>query len=147
MSAESQPTTENKPAPASPPERRPRVLFVDDEPLIARLGEQFLRRLGFDTVVHTDPTKALDCFSDSQFDLVITDLSMPCLSGLELGERLREKRPGQRIILTTAYHSMLEGKDVRALGFCDFLPKPYNLDALRSSIDRALQPEQPEVAV
>ncbi len=116
-----------------------RVLFVDDEPLIAHLGEQFLKRLGYEPVVHTDPAKALDAFLDGHFDLVITDLSMPMLSGLDLGLRFLEERPGQRIILTTAYHSMLEGKDVRTMGFCDFLPKPYNLIALRDSIERALE--------
>jgi CheY-like chemotaxis protein len=140
MNADRQPA--NEPAPPPSGEGRPhRVLFVDDEPLIARLGEQFLRKLGYDTVVQTDPMKALDIFLNSQFDLVITDLSMPLLSGLELGKRLREKCPEQRIILTTAYHSMLEGKDVRELGFCDFLPKPYNLLTLQDSIRRALEPE------
>jgi CheY-like chemotaxis protein len=139
MKAESELTSEEVSAPVAERPRQ-RVLFVDDEPLIARLGEQFLRRLGYDTVVHTDPTLALECFLEGHFDLVITDLSMPRLSGLELGDRLREKRPDQLIILTTAYHSMLEGKDVRNLGFCDFLPKPYNLDALRRSIHRALEP-------
>ena len=139
MTAESQPTTNPSSAPSVAPPRPHRVLFVDDEPLIARLGEQFLRRLGYDTVVHTDPTKALDSFMDGPFDLVITDLSMPHLSGLELGDLLRRERPDQRIILTTAYHSMLEGKDVRSLGFCDFLPKPYNLAALSDAIRRALE--------
>lgn len=122
-------------------ERAARVLFVDDEPLIARLGEQFLRRLGYNTTVHTDPLEALDCFLEEHFDLVITDLSMPGMSGLELGARLRECRPDQRIILTTAYHSILEGRDVKALGFCDFLAKPYNLDALRGAIERVLAKE------
>jgi CheY-like chemotaxis protein len=115
-----------------------RVLFIDDEPLIARLGEQFLQRLGYETVVDTNPVHALEVFLEGKFDLVITDLSMPGLSGLELGHRLLRERPGQRIILTTAYHAMLEGRDVRTLGFCDFLPKPYNLMALRDSITRAL---------
>ena len=133
-----------QPSPVLPSQSRPqRVLFVDDEPLIARIGEQFLLRLGYEAVVHTDSIKALACFMDAPFDLVITDLSMPDLSGLELGARLREIRPEQRIILTTAYHSMLEGKDVRDFGFCDFLPKPYNLEALRLSIHRALQPTEP----
>lgn len=136
MTAESQiPTVANHRSDGRPH----RVLFVDDEPLIARLGEQFLRRLGYDTVVHTDPTQALDCFASNEFDLVITDLSMPRLSGLELGELLREQRPEQRIILTTAYHSMLEGRDVHELGFCDFLPKPYNLESLKQAIKRALE--------
>jgi DNA-binding NtrC family response regulator len=137
MTAEShlRPTSANT---AGEPARPARVLFIDDEPLIARLGEQFLQRLGYETVVHTDPIQAMEEFLGSQFDLVITDLSMPGLSGLELGDRLLHERPGQRIILTTAYHAMLEGRDVRKLGFCDFLPKPYNLMALRDCIQRAL---------
>ena len=137
MTAESQlrPTTASSPG---NPARPLRVLFIDDEPLIARLAEHFLKRLGYDTVVQTDPVQALEVFLGAQFDLVITDLSMPGLSGLELGHRLLEERPGQRIILTTAYHAMLEGRDVRTMGFCDFLPKPYNLTTLRDSIQRAL---------
>lgn len=125
-------------SPATERVRPARVLFVDDEPLIARLGEQFLQKLGYDTVVHTDPVQAWNAFQKGEFDLVITDLSMPVLSGLELGNRCLRERPGQRIILTTAYHAMLEGRDVRTLGFCDFLPKPYNLLALHNCIRRAL---------
>lgn len=120
--------------------KRHRILFVDDEPLIVRVAEQFLIRLGFDTVVHTDPQAALECFRASAFDVVITDLSMPGLSGLELGNLMRELRPHQPIILTTAYHHRLEGKNVRELGFCDFLPKPYNLTTMREAIRLVLEP-------
>lgn len=134
MNAESQLKTDT---PSGLDQKRKRhILFVDDEPLIARLAEQFLARLGYTSAVHTQPLDALASFHEGDFDLVITDLSMPGMSGLELGKQLRQIRPGQPIILTSAYHSMLEGKDVRAMGFTDFLPKPYNAEALRAAIEK-----------
>jgi CheY-like chemotaxis protein len=118
--------------------RRPRILFVDDEPLMARLGEEFLRRLGYDSVVATSPIAALALFRESPFDAVITDLTMPGMSGVELAEALLALRPGLPIILSTAFHQKLHGKNPNEVGFRSLLLKPYTLPALDAALRSAL---------
>ena len=73
--------------------RPQRILFVDDEPLLARLGGQFLRKLGYDAVTETDASTALTVFRAGEFDLVITDLTMPTLSGIQFGREVLALRP------------------------------------------------------
>ena len=115
-----------------------KVLFVDDEPLLTRLGEHFLRRLGYEPATSTSPLLAIEMMRDSPFDLVVTDLTMPELSGLELGRRLQTMSPSVRVILTTAYHHLLEEKNVLMLGFSALLLKPYNLQSLAKVLSDAL---------
>jgi two-component system, cell cycle sensor histidine kinase and response regulator CckA len=116
-----------------------RVLFVDDEPLLTRLGEHFLRRLGYQPATATSPLRAVKLMEEQPFEVVVTDLTMPELSGIELGRKLQEIAPGVRIILTTAYHHLLEEKNVLSLGFSALLLKPYNLQSLARVLRDALE--------
>jgi DNA-binding NtrC family response regulator len=115
-----------------------RILFVDDEPVLATLGERFLTRLGYTPVVQTDALAALAHFKDDPFDLVITDLTMPRASGLDLARRIWKIRPATRIILVTGYSASLDASRARDLGFSEFLVKPYNLQSLGHAIHQAL---------
>jgi CheY-like chemotaxis protein len=123
------------------PGNRPRILFVDDEPLLTRLGEEFLRRLGYDPVTATSPVDALVKFRAGTFDAVVTDLTMPHMSGIELARAVQEIQPQIPVVLTTAFHQKLEGKNPLDLGFAALLPKPYNIHALRDVLQRALKPD------
>ena len=127
--------------PYSPP--RPRILFVDDEPLLTRLGGEFLRRIGYESVTATCPVDALCKFQESHFDAVITDLNMPKMSGIEFARALQVIRPSIPIILTTAFHQKLEGKSAIEMGFTGLLLKPYNIPALTDALDTALVQKEP----
>jgi CheY-like chemotaxis protein len=116
----------------------PRILFVDDEPLLTRLGDEFLRRIGYDPVTATCPVDALAKFQASHFDAVITDLTMPRMSGIELARALQEIRPNVPIVLTTAFHQKLEGKSAIEMGFTGLLLKPYSIRALTDALAAAL---------
>lgn len=118
--------------------RVPRVLFVDDEPVLANLGQRFLEHLGCDPVVTTDAVAALEFFRSGDFDLVITDLAMPELTGIDLSQQIRDICPVVPIILTTAYHTMLEGRTAKDLGFAELVFKPYTLASLGEVVRRAL---------
>jgi CheY-like chemotaxis protein len=131
-------TLEVKPATESP--ARLRILFVDDEPLLTHLGEEFLRRLGYDPVTANCPEAALARFQSEWFDAVITDLTMPKMSGLELKNAIHEVRPDVPVILTTAFHQKLHGKTPVELGFKLLLPKPYTLRNLGEALRTALPP-------
>jgi CheY-like chemotaxis protein len=124
--------------PPTPLGRGERILFIDDEPVLATLGERFLSRLGYAPVVHTDALAALAQFKDQTFDLVITDLTMPRANGIELARRIWKMRPATRIVLVTGYSATLDAARVRDLGFREFLIKPYNLHSFGNAIQQAL---------
>ncbi|HEX8312571.1 MAG TPA: response regulator [Chthoniobacteraceae bacterium] len=126
-------------SPAKPPQGTgQRILFVDDEVVLTTLGERFLRRLGYVPVTTTGPGTALELFKAQEFDLVITDMTMPQTSGIDLGRQLLELRPGIPVILTTGYSASLDGERVQDLGFKALLLKPYNLQSLGECVQRVL---------
>ncbi|MEP6668898.1 MAG: response regulator [Chthoniobacter sp.] len=120
-----------------------RVLFVDDEAVLTMLGGRFLARLGYVAVTQTDPRAALALFKDQDFDLVITDLTMPHISGIEFARCLWEIRPQARVLLTTGYSATLDQKRACDLGFCDLLLKPYTVHGLGDALQRVLSPAEP----
>lgn len=138
------PALEFDPAPAAagaaaaPKGHGERVLFVDDEPVLATLGERFLRRLGYDPLVLTDPSHALHAFRQQPFDLVITDLTMPLVSGVDLARQIWEIKPGTPIVLTTGYSASLDASRATRIGFRELLLKPYNIQAMGECIRRVL---------
>ena len=135
--AEAAPTPAST-APAPVPSGGQRVLFIDDEPVLTLVGERFLTRLGYTPVVEKDALAAVARFREESFDIVITDLTMPQLSGIDLARRLWEIRPGTRIILTTGYTATLDTPRAREIGFCELLLKPYSIQALGDCMQRAL---------
>ncbi len=114
------------------------ILFIDDEPVLIQLGERFLRRLGYAPVIEKDASAALTLVRERTFDLVITDLTMPQLSGIDLARRIWEIRPGTRVILTTGYSATLDTPRAREIGFRELLLKPYSIQALGDCVQRAL---------
>ncbi len=115
-----------------------RVLFVDDEPVLANLGLRFLKRLGYEPVAQSDPRMALALFKDEYFEAVITDLTMPGFSGVEFARALWEIRPKTRIILTTGFSATLDAQRAMELGFKEMLIKPYTVYGLGEALNRAL---------
>jgi signal transduction histidine kinase len=119
--------------------RGERILFVDDEPVLAMLGERFLTRLGYTPVVQTDPRAALAHFNDHPCDLVVTDLTMPHLTGIEFARGIWEMNPNALVILTTGYSATLDPQRARELGFLELLLKPYTVHSLGETVQRALK--------
>jgi CheY-like chemotaxis protein len=115
-----------------------RVLLIDDEEILVTLGQRFLERLGYNVIVATDPIAALAAFRVKPFDVVITDLTMPNLSGLDVGRQLLQMKPDVPVILTTGYSATLDVERARTLGFRDLLLKPYTIAALGESLRKAL---------
>jgi CheY-like chemotaxis protein len=103
-----------------------------------------LERLGYRVTALGDPVEALQRLRESPDppDLLVTDLSMPGLSGLELGRELAEDHPELPLILLTGYAEELTRSELRAAGFHQVLRKPVDLgelsEAVRATVDRAL---------
>ncbi|MBI5569032.1 MAG: response regulator [Desulfomonile tiedjei] len=103
-----------------------RVLIVDDEPTIVELERQMLTSLGYDVVTRTDSVEALELFrgGHEHFDLVITDMTMPNLTGMELSRELRQLRPDIPILLVTGFSDQVTEERLSEAGVEAFVMKP-----------------------
>jgi signal transduction histidine kinase len=118
--------------------RGQRILFIDDEKILASLGERFLTRLGYLPVAETDAVAALARFENEEFDAVVTDLTMPQLSGLDVVRKVHQMRPGLPMVLTTGFSANLDADRASALGFSELLIKPYTMHSLGAALKKAL---------
>ncbi len=120
---------------------RGRVLFVDDERMIVRMGAQMLQRLGYKVTATQDSQEARSTFiSDPDaFDLVITDTTMPALTGTELAKELKEARSNIPILLTTGFSETVTSERLAECGIRALLKKPFTLNDLKKGIRRAIE--------
>jgi DNA-binding NtrC family response regulator len=115
-----------------------RILVIDDDPAVVELLVEELAP-HFDAVGETSAVAGLERAATGDFDIVITDVEMPGLRGTELLAQLLDRKPGQLVLMITAFGSIeLAVQAVRA-GACDFVTKPFKLPALRLAIERALR--------
>jgi DNA-binding NtrC family response regulator len=117
---------------------QPTILVVDDQQIILFLLETHLKQAGFTPVTATSGAQALAILAQQPVDLVISDLIMPGMGGLELMALVRELHPGIPIIAITAHGSVEGAVEAMRRGAYDYLEKPYNPDDLRMTIQRAL---------
>jgi len=103
-----------------------RILLVDDEQVILDLGEKTLKQLGYDVVVKNGSVEALALFraDPGRFDLVITDMTMPKMTGDQLARELMKVRPDMPIILCTGFSSKISRKQAEEIGIKGFAMKP-----------------------
>jgi len=120
-----------------------RILYVDDEQDLATIGRKMLEHLGYTVTVQTSATEALALFRDDKdkFDLIITDLTMPKMTGLQLTERIKALTPGIPIILVTGFLGQLSRKTAGKTGVSKLVMKPIVLKniarAVREVLDEA----------
>jgi len=103
-----------------------RVLFVDDEAAVCRLAERALGPLGYRVTALTSPVEALAVFraDPAAFDVVVSDMTMPGLTGDLLAQQLRALRPGLPVVLCTGYSERLTAQRTEALGIDVLATKP-----------------------
>lgn len=125
-----------------------RILYVDDELILARMGKEILERLGYIVDIHTSAIAALDAVraKPEAYDLVITDQMMPSLTGVELAKKLQAIRPDLPIILVTGYTATLNNERVQAMGIRNLLLKPISMAALGTVVHRVLSESNVGVA-
>lgn len=116
-----------------------RVLFVDDEASIARLAQVMLKGLGHATTTCTTAAEGLETFrsSPAEFDVVITDLTMPGMTGVELARGIRQISADVPIVLSSGYADEVPEEMLRSLGIVEVLPKPFQMQTLGGAINRA----------
>ncbi len=117
-----------------------RLLFVDDEEMIVEMSEKQFKKLGYDVVATTGSLEAIELFQKDpdRFDIIITDLTMPNLTGLELASRALQIRPGIPIILCTGFGDQTSREKAMALGIVDIILKPPLTKDIARAVRKAL---------
>jgi CheY-like chemotaxis protein len=120
-----------------------RVLFIDDEDFLIEWGQAFLERMGYEVTAMHDSTEALETFSSdpSRFDLVITDQTMPGITGLNLARELLKIRPDIPVILCSGYSDAVTLDTLKEAGVREYLMKPLAKKDLAEVIRRVLDKE------
>lgn len=123
-----------------------RILCVDDEPALADLAARLLERAGYQAEVYTNAAVALSHFAarPEVFDLVITDLSMPGTSGLELAERVLAIRPDIPVVIASGYISAQDEARARGIGVRAVIGKPATVQEVCANIPPLLRGEPME---
>lgn len=120
--------------------REGRILFVDDEKPLTDIGREMLESCGFDVVTRTSSVEALEAFKyrSADFDLVITDQTMPNMTGMEFARAILKIRPDMPIVLCTGFSDAVSYDRLRDVGISDFIMKPILKHDLIGSISRLL---------
>ena len=116
-----------------------RILVVDDELTVCKSIRQVLVREDCDVDMALSGEEALRKEADEPYDVMIVDLMMPGLSGLDLLTMLKARNPKARIIMVTGYPTMKNTLQAMQLGAVDFLPKPFLPTTLRNLVASALE--------
>jgi CheY-like chemotaxis protein len=124
-----------------PPHGRGCVLFVDDEAALVDLGQKMLEYLGYEVIAQTSSRDAFELFQaqPDRFDLIITDYTMPHLTGMQLVKSIKELRADLPIIVCTGFSEAITSETIKAWGISDYLMKPLVLQDLAEAVHRLLQ--------
>jgi PAS domain S-box-containing protein len=117
-----------------------RILFVDDEPILLKLGKKRLERLGYVVQGYTDPVKALEMLKAEPdfFDMVITDMAMPYMTGDQLVLEILKIRPKIRTMLCTGYSEKISAEQAYEIGFNAFVMKPIDRTEFAINVRKVL---------
>jgi CheY-like chemotaxis protein len=130
-----------EPAAAAGATRRDvRVLLIDDEPAVREALREALTRLGHRVVACADGRAGLERLREESFDLVLTDLTMPDLSGWDVARQARHERPATPVVLITGWGDEVDPDEARAIGIEAVLAKPVTTRALRSIVQTVVRP-------
>jgi len=137
-------TAPTPPAPVPLLQEQGCALMIDDEAMLVQLGCTQLKRLGYEAVGCTDSRVALDTFraAPTRFDFVITDSTMPGMTGMTLARELQRLRPDLPVILCSGSHEGLDPERAAARGIAAVLLKPWSPQELAHTIQRVCQPSR-----
>ena len=120
-----------------------RILFVDDEPALVDIGKKMLEHLGHEVITRTSSLEAVEAFRNwpDKFDLVITDKTMPQMTGFDLAKELKHIRPDIPILLCTGFSDTTDSDKVKAMGISGLVMKPIVRREMAESIKQVLHQE------
>lgn len=124
---------------------KPRILVVDDEESIREFLEIMLKKEGYEVTCAEDGAKAKDLLTKKSFDMVISDLQMPNMTGIELLKHVKDSYPDLVFMMITAFGSTESAVEAMKMGAYDYLTKPFKIDEVRLNIQNALRTKNLEV--
>jgi DNA-binding NtrC family response regulator len=117
-----------------------KILIVDDEPDMLKLLSMIIReKTSYEVTTTNNPVEALDLVKKGHYDLVITDLKMPGLDGIELLDAVKQVDADMPIIIITAYSSVEAAAEAIQKGGFDFITKPFRKEQILFTIDKAMK--------
>ncbi len=116
-----------------------RILFIDDDRAGREVALFNLRKAGYRVEIASDGTEGLSVFSPEKFDLVITDVKMPGISGIEVLRRIRKASPDIPVLVITAFGNVETAVEAMKEGAYDFIGKPFHRDQLLMAVEKALE--------
>jgi CheY-like chemotaxis protein len=114
-----------------------RVMVLDDEPIVGKRLNQALSKHGFEVEVFQDPTKAIARLGEVHFDIVVTDLRMEEVDGIQVLEYITSNCKNTRVILITGYATVEVAREALVKGAFDFIAKPFKPRDLRAAVNKA----------
>jgi len=124
---------------------KPRILVVDDEESIREFLEIMLKKEGYEVTSAEDGAKAKDLLAKKSFDMVISDLQMPNMNGIELLKHVKDSSPEMLFMMITAFGTTENAVEAMKMGAYDYLTKPFKIDEVRINIANALRSKNLEV--
>jgi DNA-binding NtrC family response regulator len=115
------------------------VLLLDDEPIVGKRLKPALAKIGCDVEVFNDPEEALKRLEQKSFPIVVTDIRMDEIDGIQVLERVLKKSPETKVIMITGYAMMSIAREAMEKGAFDFISKPFKPDDLRKVISKAAE--------
>jgi len=116
-----------------------RILTVDDEPVILNILNKILLSNGYDVVPARNGEEAIQHLKDSSFDLLISDINMEPVNGMEVLRHIRDNCPETQVIMLTAFGTVATAVEAMKSGAYDYITKPFKLDELQLTVQRALE--------
>ena len=113
------------------------VMLLDDEPIVGKRLKPALAKIGCEVEVFQDPKEALERIREKEFDIVVTDIRMDEIDGMQVLEYVINKSPRNKVIMITGYAMMSLAREAMDKGAFDFIAKPFQPDELRKVIAKA----------
>jgi len=115
------------------------VLLLDDEPIVGRRLKPALDKIGCRVEVFENPREAVARIDEKEFDVVVTDIRMEGMDGIQVLEHVQKRWPRTKVVLITGYAKMDLAREAMGKGVFDFIAKPFRPDDLRRIIVRAAE--------
>ena len=118
-------------------EKKLQIMIVDDEPIVGKRLKQALTKFGIEVEVFEDSEIAVNRLKHKNFDIVVTDIRMDKIDGIQILERVLERSDHTKVIIITGYATIEVAQEALAKGAYDFIAKPFKPNDLRAVINKA----------
>jgi DNA-binding NtrC family response regulator len=116
-----------------------KILILDDEPIVGERLKPALEKEGHQAEVFVDPNQALKKLDEEEFDIVVTDIRMSEVDGIQILEKVTSKSKRTKVIMITGYATLEVARESMTKGAFDFIAKPFKLGELRGAIKKAIE--------